>query len=94
MGEETGLAVDPASLRIAGIIHGAHGVEDPNGFLTVIFAARKWAGDPVNAEPRKHAQVAWFLDDEIPAGLVRDRHEAILIYLRSPDEPVVSTDGF
>jgi ADP-ribose pyrophosphatase YjhB (NUDIX family) len=55
--EETGLTVDPAALRVAGIIHGAWGVEAPNGFLTVIFAARKWDGQPVNAEPRKHAQV-------------------------------------
>lgn len=92
--EETGLAVDPASLRIAGIIHGAHGVEAPNGFLTVIFAARKWDGEPVNAEPRKHARVAWFPSSEIPAELVPDRREALLAYLRSPDEPMVSTDGF
>ena len=40
--EETGLTVDLAALRVAGIIHGAWGVEAPNGFLTVIFAARKW----------------------------------------------------
>jgi 8-oxo-dGTP pyrophosphatase MutT (NUDIX family) len=58
--EETGLTVDPAALKIAGIIHGAWGVEAPNGFLTVIFAARAWDGEPVNAEPRKHTQVAWF----------------------------------
>lgn len=48
----------------------------------------------MNAEPRRHAQVAWFPDGEIPAGLVPDRREALLAYLRSPDEPVVSTDGF
>ena len=92
--EETGLAVDPASLRIAGIIHGAWGVEAPNGFLTVIFAARSWQGEPVNAEPRKHDQVAWFPVEQVPADLVPDRREALLGYLRSPGEPVVSTDGF
>lgn len=94
LAEETGLTVDPASLTIAGIIHGARGVEAPNGFLTVIFAARKWEGEPVNAEPRKHARVAWFPADEIPAALVPDRRETLLAYLRSPGEPVVSTDGF
>ena len=52
---ETGLTVDPASVRVAGIIHGAWGVEAPIGFPTVIFAARTWQGEPVNAEPRKHA---------------------------------------
>jgi 8-oxo-dGTP pyrophosphatase MutT (NUDIX family) len=92
--EETGLTVDPATLRVAGIIHGAWGVEAPNGFLTVIFAARKWDGEPVNTEPRKHAQLAWFPIGKVPAELVPDRREALLGYLRSPDEPVVSTDGF
>jgi 8-oxo-dGTP pyrophosphatase MutT (NUDIX family) len=92
--EETGLTADPASLRIAGIIHGAWGVEAPNGFLTVVFAARAWEGEPVNAEPRKHAQIAWFPVTEVPAELVPDRRAALLGYLRSPGEPVVSTDGF
>jgi 8-oxo-dGTP pyrophosphatase MutT (NUDIX family) len=92
--EETGLTVDPASLKVAGIIHGAWGVEAPNGFLTVIFTIRTWDGEPVNTEPRKHAQVGWFPVDRIPAELVPDRREALLGYLRSPDEPVVSTDGF
>jgi 8-oxo-dGTP pyrophosphatase MutT (NUDIX family) len=91
--EETGLTVDPASLRVAGIIHG-WGIEAPNGFLTVIFAARAWDGEPVNTEPRKHAQVAWFPVDRVPADLVPDRREALLGYLRSPSEPVVSTEGF
>jgi 8-oxo-dGTP pyrophosphatase MutT (NUDIX family) len=92
--EETGLTVDPAALRIAGIIHGAWGVEAPNGFLTVIFAARQWDGEPVNAEPRKHARIAWFPATDIPADLVPDRRQALLAHLRSPGEPMASTDGF
>lgn len=92
--EETGLTVDPASLKIAGIIHGAWGVEAPNGFLTVIFAVRAWNGEPVNAEPSKHAQVAWFPIGRVPPELVPDRRGALLGYLNSPSEPAVSTEGF
>jgi 8-oxo-dGTP pyrophosphatase MutT (NUDIX family) len=92
--EETGLTVDPATLRVAGIIHGAWGVEAPNGFLTIIFAAHQWNGEPVNAEPRKHARIAWFSVTEVPADLVPDRRHALLSYLQSPGEPVVWTDGF
>lgn len=40
--EETGLIVDPAYLSVAGIIHGAWGVEAPNGFLTVVFVTHSW----------------------------------------------------
>jgi 8-oxo-dGTP pyrophosphatase MutT (NUDIX family) len=49
--EETGLTVKPESLKVAHIIHGAWGVEAPNGFLTVVFAAHEWTGEPENREP-------------------------------------------
>ena len=48
----------------------------------------------MNAEPRKHAQVTWFPVGRLPAELVPDRREALLGYLRTPSEPVVSTEGF
>jgi len=48
----------------------------------------------VNAEPGKHAQVAWFPVSQVPAELEPDRREALLGYLRSPGDPVVSTNRF
>jgi hypothetical protein len=48
----------------------------------------------VNAEPRKHAQVARFPASAVPAELVSDRREALLGYLRAPGEPVISMEGF
>jgi hypothetical protein len=39
--EETGLTVKPVALKVAHIIHGAWGVEAPNGFLTVVFAGHE-----------------------------------------------------
>lgn len=38
----------PEALKVAHIIHGAWGVEAPNGFLTVVFAAHNWTGEPEN----------------------------------------------
>lgn len=38
----------------------------PNGFLTVVFAAHEWTGEPENREPRKHAQVRWVDANVIP----------------------------
>lgn len=51
--EETGITVKPEQLRLAHIIHGAWGVEAPNGFLTVVFTAHEWTGEPENREPQK-----------------------------------------
>lgn len=90
--EETGLVVDPADLSVAGIIHGAWGVEAPNGFLTVVFVTHAWTGEPINSEPRKHSQVAWFPVGQVPSQFVTTTRKALLNYLHSG--PMVSTDGF
>lgn len=79
--EETGLTVDPASLTVAHVVHGAWGVESPTGFLTVVFATREWTGEPENREPGKHAQVRWVPVAEIPADFVPTAAEAVRTYL-------------
>ncbi|MEU4827723.1 NUDIX domain-containing protein [Actinomadura sp. NPDC023710] len=90
--EETGLVVDPSGLKVAGIIHGGWGVEAPNGFLTVVFVAHRWDGDPVNAEPNKHAQVAWHPVDTVPVEFVSTTRTALVNYLTGG--PMVTTEGF
>ncbi|GAA2650002.1 NUDIX domain-containing protein [Streptomyces lunalinharesii] len=90
--EETGLTVKPESLKVAHIIHGAWGVEAPNGFLTVVFVAHEWAGEPENREPRKHAQVRWVNADAIPEAFVDTTASALHRYL--DDGPQVSLDGW
>ncbi|MFB7777745.1 NUDIX domain-containing protein [Streptomyces bauhiniae] len=90
--EETGLTVKPESLKVAHIIHGAWGVEAPNGFLTVVFAAHEWVGEPENREPRKHAQVCWIDINAIPADFVSTTASAVHRYLM--DGPEVSLDGW
>ncbi|MFJ8372063.1 NUDIX domain-containing protein [Streptomyces sp. NPDC094461] len=90
--EETGLTTQPESLKVAHIIHGAWGVEAPNGFLTVVFATHEWAGEPENREPRKHSQVRWIGTDSIPEAFVGTTSQALSRYLA--DEAQVSLDGW
>ncbi|MFC3573815.1 NUDIX domain-containing protein [Streptomyces yaanensis] len=90
--EETGLIVKPEALKVAHIIHGAWGVEAPNGFLTVVFAADEWTGEPKNLEPRKHDQVCWVDADAIPEGFVDTTASALRRYLTGGSE--VSLDGW
>lgn len=90
--EETGLIVDPAALRVAGIIHGAWGVEAPNGFLTVVFVAEDWTGEAINAEPHKHAQVAWIDVVKVPEEFVSTTRSALVSYLENG--AVVTTEGW
>ncbi|MGV9984740.1 NUDIX domain-containing protein [Streptomyces olivaceus] len=90
--EETGLTVKPEALKVAHIIHGAWGVEAPNGFLTVVFAAHEWTGEPENREPRKHAQVRWIDEGAIPEDFVDTTASALHRYLTGGQE--VSLDGW
>ncbi len=78
--EETGLAVEPEALELAHVVHGAHGVQAPGGYLTVVFAARAWRGEAVNAEPHKHAEVRWVPVSEVPRDAVAPTHEAVTRY--------------
>jgi ADP-ribose pyrophosphatase YjhB (NUDIX family) len=79
--EETGLLVDPTSLRLAHVIHGAWGVESPNGFLTVVFATHEWTGELTNPEPDKHSEVRWVDTTAIPQEFVPSTHNALAHYL-------------
>ncbi|MGA5411765.1 NUDIX domain-containing protein [Streptomyces lavendulocolor] len=90
--EETGLTVKPEALKVAHVIHSAWGVEAPNGFLTVVFVAHEWSGEPENREPRKHAQVRWVDADAIPEEFVETTATALHRYLTGG--PQVSLDGW
>ncbi|MEU9398241.1 NUDIX domain-containing protein [Streptomyces sp. NPDC048242] len=90
--EETGLTVKPESLEVAHVIHGAWGVESPNGFLTVVFAAHEWAGERENREPLKHSQVGWVGVDAIPENCVETTSSALRRYLTGG--PDVSLHGW
>ncbi|MFJ8562203.1 NUDIX domain-containing protein [Streptomyces microflavus] len=90
--EETGLTVKPESLKVAHIIHGAWGVEAPNGFLTVVFTAHEWTGESENREPRKHSQVRWVDAGALPENFVDTTSSALQQYLGGGSE--VSLDGW
>ncbi|EST37189.1 hypothetical protein N566_14345 [Streptomycetaceae bacterium MP113-05] len=81
--EETGLVVAPEDLRVAHLVHGRSGVESPNGFLTVVFAAERWSGEPENREPHKHTALRWWPIGALPEpGIaVPSMREAVSGYL-------------
>jgi 8-oxo-dGTP diphosphatase len=56
--EETGIILDPATLRHVLTIHQRNpGTADTRiGFA---FTPRAWDGEPVNAEPHKHSGLTW-----------------------------------
>ncbi|MFD1535644.1 NUDIX hydrolase [Nonomuraea guangzhouensis] len=58
--EEVGVTIRPDDLEFAHVMHRA---PDRVGLF---FVARKWAGEPYNAEPHKCAELAWRPLGELP----------------------------
>ena len=92
LNEETGLVVDPADLHLAHVIHSSFGVESPNGFVTIVFAAHEWSGELVNREPGKHSTVSWMDVAAIPEEFVDTTGTALRSYLAGGVE--ISLDGW
>ncbi|GAB3261904.1 NUDIX domain-containing protein [Kineosporia babensis] len=90
--EETGLEVDESDLQVSGIIHGAWGIESPNGYLTVVFATRRWRGEAVNTEPHKHDRLIWTPVDQLPTEFVPTTGATLNNYLTGG--PMVHLRGF
>ncbi len=62
--EEIGLTLDRASLSLAATVHFRHPHQE--GRLGLFFQPQRWSGEPVNAEPHKCAEIAWFPLDALP----------------------------
>ncbi|MEE1927639.1 NUDIX domain-containing protein [Streptomyces sp. TRM 70351] len=88
--EETGLVVAEDELRLAHVVHGARSAESSAGYLTVVFAARAWSGELVNAEPEKHSEVCWTPLDAVPDDALPQAAEALARY-RAGEHAVLLT---
>lgn len=62
--EEIAVRIDDTDLRCASVLH--HRSPGGNGRVGFFFAAERWHGEPVNAEPHKCAQLRWADPDALP----------------------------
>jgi 8-oxo-dGTP diphosphatase len=66
--EEIGVTIDPADLSFARLCH--HADPDGQARVGVFFTARRWAGEPVNAERHKCSEIAWHDLADLPSDVV------------------------
>jgi 8-oxo-dGTP diphosphatase len=66
--EELGVRIDPADLEHAVTVH--HREADGEPRMQLFFAASRWSGGPVNAEPGKCEKLGWFTVDDLPSATV------------------------
>ena len=58
--EETGIALEPAALRLVLSIHERH-PGTTHARIGLAFEPESWHGEPVNAEPGKCSELLWVL---------------------------------
>ncbi|MEU6725445.1 NUDIX domain-containing protein [Nonomuraea wenchangensis] len=87
--EELGIVIDPADLAFAGLCH--HADPDGQARIGVFFAAARWTGEPVNAEPDRCDKLDWFALDDLPDDVVTYIRTGIDAYRH---EQAFSLDGW
>jgi 8-oxo-dGTP diphosphatase len=66
--EEVGIAIDPADLRFAHVMHRApDGGPDRVGFF---FVVDRWTGEPVNNEPDRCSELIWVDPAALPSDVI------------------------
>lgn len=65
--EELAVDVCPEDLEFAHMMQAA---SPGQSWLHAFFVCRRWAGEPINAEPAKHSNIEWFRTHQPPHGLV------------------------
>lgn len=56
--KEVGVVIKPKDLEFAGVFWRTEANEPEMEWVDVFFRARSWQGEPVNAEPHVHSEIA------------------------------------
>ncbi len=73
--EEAGLALRQDDLELVHVVHRSA----RDGCMGLFFRCRRWAGEPVNAEPHKCDDLSWFGYDELPSNTIAYIRHALIL---------------
>jgi 8-oxo-dGTP diphosphatase len=66
LGEEVGIAVDPASCRLATVVHSGPEDADDEEYMNLFFTVGAWTGAPEIREPDKCTELVWAYPADLP----------------------------
>jgi aminoglycoside 2'-N-acetyltransferase I len=78
--EEIGVTISHEDLRLVHTHHANGCGVEPR--LGLFFEVRRWTGDPVNREPAKCSELAWFDLDDLPTDIIDYPAAGIRAYLQ------------
>lgn len=88
--EESGLVL--GSLSLLGVSEQLM-PEEAQHWVSLIFLAEDFEGEPLLAEPEKHAALGWFPLDDLPAPLGRAVPDALALWRARSGSDVALRDG-
>lgn len=68
--EEIGITIKPNDLKPIFILHRGANVDSDLDWVDAYFEAVKWSGEPYNAEPNVHSELAWLDPNNLPKNVV------------------------
>lgn len=74
--EEVGVDIREADLRLVHITH-RHSDDYTLAWIDLVFEASTWQGEPWNAEPKKHSELAWLKPKDLPDNVLPSITSAI-----------------
>ncbi len=92
--EELAIAVDPADLRLAAVVHRTHAIPEPREQRIDVFVeVPRWTGEPRVAEPDKAAQLRWWPLTALPERTVPHERQALEV-IAAGGPPALLSRGF
>ena len=73
--EEVDIDVKPEDLQHALTMQRLE--KEETNWIDVFFVAKKWLGEPRNAEPQKHRELLWVAPDALPENMVPNVRDAL-----------------
>ncbi len=70
LGEELGIAVHPASCRLATVLHSGPEDADDEEYLNLFFTVGRWTGTPKIREPDRCTELVWADPARLPPDAV------------------------
>jgi 8-oxo-dGTP diphosphatase len=66
LGEEIGIAADPASCRLVTVVHSGSEDADDEEYLNLFFTVGAWTGTPEIREPHLCTELVWVDPERVP----------------------------
>lgn len=75
--EEVGVTINIDDLELVHVLQARKTPTHNKEILGFYFTAKKWNGTPINKEPHRHSDSAWFASNQLPKEITEHAQQAL-----------------